>query len=755
MEVLTRVTPMLIVAIFLTSLLIVPSVFVFGGSNALANIDATPESQALLSQMPHNARVAIYDEDNLTVPVMSLAENLTNNLAEITTLLEGAGHSVEALTEEDILEHELITADYDVFIIVNNIPRPSIFNHVKEFWLGGGSLLSFNGAMSYLWLAEILYPGWSGDPRYGSWNYLPSVELNVTARHPTMKDFHVNETVTHSANNWAVIAQTAIDGADNAYYYTTLLNNASTPNHVSAFAIDIGYKGGRVVQLPGDGSSISADFQSIIIDSVEWLIPQPKGRIVFDLSHQSRLSVDDWDGEFTTLTDPDENFAQLRNLAANHTYTFDKLYPSSTGNLTAERLAPYDVLILSWPDLNYTTPEFAAVDEWVNGGGTLLALGDRTGFGFPNPYGATTLNMMLQNFDMSLGTTDDMAYELMTPGTHLILEGCASLSIGPHNYLSVIGNATAIWFDGTDAVVAVQEYGQGRAILSADQNIFASSLLGVASNERFAINVLNWLTAADAEILVFDDYLGSGGAAASALNDLGLSHQMFVDDIYLGDFIDSQEWELVIFNAVNFVLPTIALDELYAYVDGGGRLIMTYWFLNNNPTHPLWSKLGVEYSSSLSGQPSMYIWDDSHPIFTEPNDHGANNYTSSEFFGDDGDAVTVLAGSTALAGTTADVQAGNAAIVVSNDKLTLFNGFVIDNFGSDEDDSTYEDRVELWENEIVFMMTPPGGLPFDLMTLLIIGVGVLAVVVIGAVVSRRRGGGSSKPKKKTTKKKKK
>jgi hypothetical protein len=205
------------------------------------------------------------------------------------------------------------------------------------------------------------------------------------------------------------------------------------------------------------------------------------------------------------------------------------------------------------------------------------------------------------------------------------------------------------------------------------------------------------------------------------------------------------------------VLPTITLDELYAYVDGGGTLIMTYWNLNNNPTHPLWSKLGVEYSSSLTGNPSMYVWDASHPIFSEPNDHGVYNYTVNGPFGDDGDAVTVLAGSTALAGTSVNAQDGTATIVVSNDKQTLFNGAILDNFGTDEDDSTYEDHVELWENEIVFMMTPGGGLPFNLdpMTLLIIGAGVLGVIVIGAVVSRRRGGGSSKPKKKKSTKKKK
>jgi hypothetical protein len=156
-EVLTRVTPVLIVTIFLTSLIFVPSVSVFGGNNALDNIDATPESQALLSQMPHNARVAIYDEDNLTVPFISHASGLTNNISEVTAILEGAGHTVEALTEEDILNHELITADYDVFILVNNVPRPSIEHLVKEFSMGGGGLLTMNSALSYLWYGGYIF----------------------------------------------------------------------------------------------------------------------------------------------------------------------------------------------------------------------------------------------------------------------------------------------------------------------------------------------------------------------------------------------------------------------------------------------------------------------------------------------------------------------------------------------------------------------------------------------------------------------
>jgi hypothetical protein len=731
-------------------------VIVFGGSNALANIDASPESQALLSQMPHNARVAIYDEDNLTTPAISVAVNLTNNIAEITTILEDAGHSVEALTEEDILNHELITADYDVFILVNNVPRPSITNLVKEFWMGGGGLMSFTGALSYLLYGGILDSSITTDPGGSHWLYLSSSEQNVTSRHSTMKEHHINETVSERTETWATTSTSVLDNLPTSYYTTVLLSFPEAPFFVTGFSVDLNNRGGRLVQLPGDGSSIPTDFESIIIDSVEWLIPQPKGRIVFDYTHQPRIGIDSWDTDYITTYSSVHVFEQFRNLAVNTSYTFDKLYPSSAGNITAARLAPYDVLIMAWPDLNYTAAEGAVIDEWVSGGGSLLVLGDRTGLGFPNDYGDETLNMVLQNFDMSLGTTNELVTGTMTPGTHVTLEGCTGLTMGPRNYLSVLGNATTIWFDGTHPVVAGQEYGAGRVILSADMNIFDNGALGLTSNRRFANNVLNWLTAGDAEILVYSDYLGWENAVCKALRDLGLSYQFFSDRTYLQDHLDSKSWELLIYNSVNFATELLRLDELYAYVDDGGRLLMTYWDFDDVSTHPLWSKLGVEYASTLSGQPSMYLWDASHPIFSEPNDHSTANFTSGTVFSDDGDAVTVRAGYIALAGTTADIQDDKAAIVVSADKQTLVNAFVIDNFDSDEDDSTYMDSVELWENEIVFMMTPPGGLPFNLdpMTLLIIGAGVLGIIVIGAVVSRRRGGGSSKPKKKTTKKKK-
>jgi hypothetical protein len=742
--------------IFLASLAITPAAL------TAVTADMTPLDFAIPSQVGEaTAKVAIYDEDNTTAPVEAGAaaalSGLTNNVDEVRTLLEGAGHSVTLLTTQDILDHELITADYDVFVLVNNLPRVSITKLVKEFWLGGGGLLTFHKAFSYLNYESIIWPGLDADGYGVLWANLTCDILNVTARHPAMKDYHINDTVSERTSDWTVISEAVLDGSDIWYTMTPLLKNLTNPDFVYALAMDSRYEGGRVVHLPGDGSSIASDFESIIADSVEWLVPKPKGRIVFDLTHQPRICIDPWDIEFATVYSTLNSFTQFRTLAVNQTYTFDKLYPTATANLTAERLAPYDVLVLVYPDLNYTAAEMSAVEDWVSGGGSILVLGDRTGMVGPN-RGDITLNNLLQNFDMSLGTSNILGNAPMDPATHVTLEWCSAITCGNRNYVNVIGSAVPIWTDGGNVVIAAQEFGSGRAILSGEMNVFDNSLLSLTDNTRYSLNVLNWLTANDAEILVlasFGDYFAD---VATAMRDLGQSFQLFSDDTYLDDFLDSKSWDLVILDQSNLWFSTTELDAIYAYVDDGGRLIMSYHGVSGAQTHPLWSKLGFEYSADLVGNPAMFIWDAVHPIFTEPNDLNSLNFTSNIGFGDDGDTLTVLDGYSALAGSTAAEQDGNALIVVSNSRQTLYNGYLIDTCTGDEDDSTYRDSVELWQNEIVYMTTPGGGLPFELdtTTLLIIGGAIIAVILILVLVSRRRGSApKKKPKKKASKKKKK
>ncbi|MBN2229108.1 MAG: hypothetical protein JW779_05900 [Candidatus Thorarchaeota archaeon] len=751
-----RVLPMILIPIFLVTMFIVPQALVGTSENLTLQDLAAP------AQVSRDARIAVYDEDNVTVPTESAAENLTNHISALVTLLENAGHEVTELTTADILNHELSVADYDIFVMVNNVPRENIGTLVKDYWLGGGALLSFNSAMSYLWYQEIIYPGVTGDPRYIAWDYRPFDTQNVTVRHSTMKDYHINDTVIENAGNWAIAAKSIFSGSDIVDDYIFMLANLTEPNFVSAFSVENSYRGGRIVQLPGDGQSFTTSIRSIIFDSVDWLVPRPKGRILFDLAHSPRNPIDSWDKDngYSLYWVAANGFTHLRNYLVNHTYVVDKLYPTTGDAYTSAVLAKYEMLIVAWPDLNFTDTEITTLTNWVTNGGTLLVLGDRTGLG---GNGYIWLNELLADYDISLGTTDVMTYVTATPVTHYTTEGTTSLEVGYRNYLSVIGDGFDIWEISGNPVVAGQEYGQGRVILSGDMNIFDNTQLMNNDNERFLLNVANWFTAgSDADLLLFTDYtpltddFGYHAPVTLAANELGLSYYLTMTRTAFLDILDAQSWDLVVVDIPNSGPNTALLDALYSYVDSGRKLLMCNYDVDFYPTHPLWSKIGIEYSSDITTADRFFVWDEMHEIFNEPFDYGLTYFNATLSFGDDGDLLTVTGGSVALAGYAVNETADNALIVLNSAGTVLYNGFLFDMMAGDIDDSTYEDRFELWTNELAFMVTTGGGttLPFDLLTLAIIGgVALVLIIIIVLVVRRRSSTPAPKPKKKSTKKK--
>ena len=367
--------------------------------------------------------------------------------------------------------------------------------------------------------------------------------------------------------------------------------------------------------------------------------------------------------------------------------------------------------------MDYTSAERLAVDAWVQGGGSLLVLGDRTGLSGPGP-GDAYINQLIQNFDMSLGTTNVLTYDSMNPGSHVTLEDCTSLYIGYRNYLSVIGDATSIWFDGSNAVVAAQEYGLGRAILSADMNIFCDSQLSEGSNSRFALNALNWRIAAQAEVLLLVDYYswsdwGYHSSITQAMNSFRIPYQLTISSDLLSDFIDAQLYELIIVDVPSYGLTSEYLDTIESYVDNNGSLIICNYELDYTDTHSLWPKIGVAYASDILAGANVTIWESAHPIFNLPNDYGETYFYPYLNFADDGDLMTVTGGATPLAGFTATPQADNALISLSADERVLYNGYLFDEMDGDLDDSTYSDRFELWQNEIAFMLRPTIDSPSD------------------------------------------
>ncbi|MFW9863947.1 MAG: DUF4350 domain-containing protein, partial [Candidatus Thorarchaeota archaeon] len=664
--------------------------------------------------------MAIYDESNTTSPMNSEATGLSNNLDEIIGILASIGHSVSKLTANDILSHKLATADYDVFIMVNNIPRERITKLVKEFWLGGGGLLSFNGAISFLWYEGIIFPGIDYDPFGIAWNYFQSDTQNVTARHPTMTFHHIGDVISERTADWATVSWDVLNGSTIAKDITLMLSNLTAPNLITGFAVDNSLRGGRVVQLPGDGLSIPSDFENIIIDSIKWLTPRAAGRLVFDLSHMPQYAVDPWDEEYVTIYTPIHSFSQFRNLIVNHTYTFDKLYPSPEGNLTLGRLSEYNVLILTWPNLDFDQSEIDAVLEWVKAGGSLLVLGDRAGFGGD---GYIYLNRFFDGFFMRLGTADILNNTILTPILQPATDSTTALSVGDRNHLiiseSIWGDTESMWEENHSTVVAGHDFGRGRAILSGDMNVFDNGLLPENDNARFAVNAINWLNAAQARILLFQnlDALeshGQGSAVALALNDLGLPYQLHTSINYMALSLKSGIWDLVIIDVPNSGLLGNHLGDLASYIDTGGHLIMSYVAVDDLPLHRLWGKLGFEYSSDLNGTAPLWIWETTHPVFNLPNQYRAANFTPMSAIDDNGDLLRVLNGGLALGGLSMNEQTGNAVMILGNGSQTIYNGFSIDRLTNDEDDSTYSDSTELWENEIAFMMRPVMDSPADL-----------------------------------------
>ncbi|MBS3796038.1 MAG: LPXTG cell wall anchor domain-containing protein [Candidatus Thorarchaeota archaeon] len=712
-----RAIPLFMIMMFLTGFAWIPSnpavlKAKFPGNlhDGASEISVPPTLSSSITE-PESIRVAVYDEPNVTTPSYTPAYDLTNNISEVITLLEDEGYQVNSLTLDDIMSHKLTTEHYDVFIMVNNVPRENITNHVKEFWLAGGGVLSFNSAIAYLFSAGMMMPELEADPAGFYWNYKSHDYTNVTNLHPITRDYSVNDTVQLRSNKWTTFwipmwrDQSSIIEDD----VTVLLSNFTEPEYGLGCAIDSSYKGGRVVQLPGDGYSLDSDMEQLIIKSVEYLAPRPKARVAYDLSHNPQLCVDSWDN-LARVYDANESYSQLRNAYVNHSYIFDKFYPSSEGNFTSDRLAHYDMMIIAWPNFNLTVAERDALFDWVDEGGSLFLLADRSEF-YPHD-GMYNINWTIQNLDMHIGmynVLDEVSATRSDP-PHPTTEGCSSIAVGYRSYINLTGPAASPIFDyNGNIVLASQEYGSGRVILSSDLNIFTNKRIKTYDNERLAVNIGDWLTASEADILYMCNYLGTtvytnphNSPAALAMNELGLEYQIVYSGSWMNRSLYWQDWDLVIVDAVWAL--THYFDELAKHVESGSYLLMSYYLTRAHTSEGLWPLLGFEAASSTYGAPqTSYVYTPDHPIFNMPIDYGANNISDGLDLFYTGEKVSVYDNATALAGYNDTTDSDMASMVLRNDRRTLYNSYLIDLYVNDTDASGYADNYEIWLNQIAFM----------------------------------------------------
>jgi hypothetical protein len=212
---------------------------------------------------------------------------------------------------------------------------------------------------------------------------------------------------------------------------------------------------------------------------------------------------------------------------------------------------------------------------------------------------------------------------------------------------------------------------------------------------------------------------------------------------YFNYSITTGSWELLIINLVNYGFADSVFDNIKDYVDAGGHLLMSSYVVSSGP-HPLWATLGFTYASNFPNNDPFYIWDDTHSIFNHPFDYDASLFQPFLFYADDGDLLTVYDNATTLAGYTISETDDNAVIVLRNDKRTLYNGFIIDELSGDNNFNGFEDRIELWTNEIAFMWAQiivdgpiEDGIPEYIIYIIIIGAVVL-IGLISIIVLRKR-----------------
>ncbi|MGY5859167.1 MAG: hypothetical protein RTU63_07345 [Candidatus Thorarchaeota archaeon] len=702
----------------LIGLLCIPTL-ILNSNSIIAPTSSLNDNNAIATDVWRNIRIAIYDEANSTVPSYGVGAGgaLHNNATGMADILEIAGYSnIDLITAKNISEHCLVTAKYDVFIMVDNLPRENITHLVWEFWAGGGGILSLDGSATFLCYMGILPPEAEGTTGNGVYWINANDDLIINVRHPVTQSFTglaaAPATILTGPNylRWDWIGLEASSIGDN------LVRIGYSSNHGNGIGV-LAYEpdsGGNVVSISIDlVSEHNPDANPLIEDGVDWLCPRPKARIAFDFSHMPRLGVDDHD----MYTEFPGRYSELRNSSVERGYTFDKLYPTPDGNITYDRLfnggyAGYDLLILVLPDYPYSSQELVDIDRWVLEGRSLLVFAERGDY-YLYSDAVTQLNNVLENMDcqvnMDLSTSNigalPMTYEL-----HLTNEYAYNLGMETFGYVNLTGpDSYELWSYNDDITMAASEYANGRVIVSADMNWATDNQITGYDNAQYLINAINWLTAAEINVLVYTDESFTSlnfyrTPVADALNDLGHQYYLVTDPYYLPIALDDQHWDLVVIDNVIHDLDE-ELDDLLNYVNLGGRLLMSSPECQHSPDHGLWNALGFEYAGDAASLDPVHMWNAYHNIFNIPHNYTLGYFLPGIGYGNPGGYLTVTTG-TALGGWFVIPREGNASIVLGESGRTLYNSYVINEFTNDQDDSTYPDHFEFWENQIAFMIRP-------------------------------------------------
>jgi hypothetical protein len=197
-------------------------------------------------------------------------------------------------------------------------------------------------------------------------------------------------------------------------------------------------------------------------------------------------------------------------------------------------------------------------------------------------------------------------------------------------------------------------------------------------------------------VTVFEDDTSTGTHLKTALVSLGVDHD-YTDDVATFEAsLADPAYRVAIVNDANTAIDA-ALDELTTFFDNGGVLLLFVHNIGGESSHPLWGRLGALWQEDLSDPPAAFaLLNAGHPIFTTPNSVGSITVSNTDAFGDNGDHVSALAVSEALAKSSGG-DSTDLLIVARSDGRAVLNSFLPGNYIGDDDFG------DLLENEILFV----------------------------------------------------
>jgi subtilisin family serine protease len=244
-----------------------------------------------------------------------------------------------------------------------------------------------------------------------------------------------------------------------------------------------------------------------------------------------------------------------------------------------------------------------------------------------------------------------------------------------------------------------------RTQVNARQQLDTDFPINVSNSSFLPTKMVTHLVGGAASVLVFDDSHPTGSFAQDALNNLGIG---FVDvGGNQGAFdtqMDTGIWDLVIYDMSGDYINQSSKDRIMSYIASGGRVLLFWWDMDSDATFCAAFEAAVvtDFFSPLP----VFGTTPLHSVWTTPNIINLPLDDTIDTMNDNGDILRPIGGGVILGSFTAGGgTTNNEAMVLGNSGRTILHGFSPDEVGYlDGDGSGKIDRVELYENEISFLL---------------------------------------------------